>query len=231
VTALSNSQRLRAKVDLTYPVLQDAVVRLLRHEHLRDLYPQYLFTQHCMVRATVPLIETAQARAAALAPDDPVAGGLVDYLARQAAGEKDHDRWLEEDLAVTGFDVGRLARRPPPAPVAALVGAQYYWVQHFHPVALLGHIAVLEGHPPTERQATELMARTRYPEAAFRTLCWHSEADEEHRLDLYTTLDRLPLEEHHESVLGMSAFHSVHAAAAAVDHVAVLADTFEASLV
>jgi hypothetical protein len=32
----------------------------------------------------------------------------------------------------------------PSANVAALVGAQYYWILHHHPVALLGYMATLE---------------------------------------------------------------------------------------
>jgi len=56
-----------------------------------------------------------------------------------------------------------------PAPVArggagrrgsARVGAQYYWIHHFHPVALLGYIAVLEGRPPSPTLVEELIERT-----------------------------------------------------------------------
>jgi hypothetical protein len=223
VRVVSHSERLRAEIDLLYPELRDAVVRLVRSDRIRALYPEYLFVLHCMVRATVPLLVTARTRASELAPDDAVAAGLVDYLDGQIAAEHDHDRWLLEDIESLGVDPDAVLRRPPPAPVAALVGAQYYWVLHAHPVALLGHIAVLEGHPPTQAQADDLMACTGYPASAFRTLAWHAEADEDHQADLYATLDRLPLDATHLTLLAMSAAHSVHAAAAVVDHVHALA--------
>ena len=35
------------------------------------------------------------------------------------------------------------------ATAAALVGAQYYWIRHVHPVALLGYVMLLEGYPPS----------------------------------------------------------------------------------
>ena len=52
--------------------------------------------------------------------------------------------------------------RPPAPAVAALVGAQYYWVLHHHPVALLGYIGLLEGYPPGRPRygSNELRART-----------------------------------------------------------------------
>ena len=40
---------------------------------------------------------------------------------------------------------------PVAANVATLVGAQYYWLRHVHPVSLLGHMAVMEGYSPPAR--------------------------------------------------------------------------------
>ena len=37
----------------------------------------------------------------------------------------------------------------PPPSVAGLVGSQYYWILHHHPVAFLGYVALMEGYPPT----------------------------------------------------------------------------------
>ena len=65
--------------------------------------------------------------------------------------------------------------RPPSPTVAALVGSQYYWIFHFHPVALLGYIAVLEGYPPSMAMIDQLEAGTGYPREAFRTMIAHAE--------------------------------------------------------
>ena len=53
-------------------------------------------------------------------------------------------------------------RRPAPDTHGrvGVVGAQYYWILHYHPVALLGWIGLLEGYPPAPEMLDELMART-----------------------------------------------------------------------
>ena len=57
----------------------------------------------------------------------------------------------------------RVARMPSPT-VAALVGSQYYWIFHYHPVALLGFVALfVEGHPPTPQLIEVLNERTGFP--------------------------------------------------------------------
>ena len=57
-------------------------------------------------------------------------------------------RWPTESSA-TGTDPGEALDRIPSPKVAAMVGAQYYWLRHYHPVSLLGHITAIEGyHPP-----------------------------------------------------------------------------------
>ena len=42
-------------------------------------------------------------------------------------------------------------RQIPSSQVATLVGAQYYWLRHYHPISLLGHMMVMEGCPSTGR--------------------------------------------------------------------------------
>ena len=103
--------------------------------------------------------------------------------------------------------------------VAGLVGAQYYWIFHYHPVALLGYIALLEGYPPTGELVDELTARTGYGAEAFRTLRLHAELDPGHRDELDETLDALPLTPEQSTVLGLSAMYSVHMLARAIDDV------------
>ena len=53
-----------------------------------------------------------------------------------------------------------MRNRPPSPTVAALVGAQYYWIEHVHPVGLLGYVLLLEGWPPTPETVEELRRRT-----------------------------------------------------------------------
>lgn len=177
---------------------------------LADLYPEYLFAFHCILRANVPLMEAALGQSESLAADDPTAAGLAAYLERHIPEELHHDEWLLADLELLGGERATILARAPSPAVAALVGAQYYWIFHYHPAALLGYIAALEGYPPSMQLIDELVARTGHSRAAFRTLTAHAELDPAHRDDLDEMLDDLPLTRSQSAVIGLSALYSVH---------------------
>ena len=187
---------------------------------IRDsLYPEYLFTSHCVIRASVPLMETARDRARAEAGRDPVCAWIAPYLEEHITEEADHDAWLLDDLEVVGRPRAEVLARPPVPTVAALVGAQYYWVLHHHPVALLGYIGLLEGFPPSPEMIAALRARTGYPADAFRTLVAHAELDPRHGEELFELVDALPLTPEQSAVMGLSAMHSVQLYTRALDDV------------
>jgi hypothetical protein len=202
------TRRLRAKLGFVMPGVADASRRLNEHPQVRDLYPQYLITTHGVIRASVPLMETARDRARAMAaadPDDGVAAGLEAYLDTHIPEERGHDEWLLDDLELLGYDRASVVGRTPPPTVAAVVGAQYYWILHHDPVAILGYIAVLEGYPPTPELTEALIRRTGHPRKAFRTMLAHGVLDPRHRDDLDAAIDALPLTPEQESTIGLSA--------------------------
>ena len=204
-----HARTLRTKLGFVLPELVAASARLAAHPGVREIYPAYLATMHGVIRASVPLMETAHARARGMGPGDPVAAGLADYLEAHIAEEAHHDEWLLDDLEVLGHDRASVLARTPSPTVASVVGAQYYWVLHHHPVTLLGYIAVLEGYPPTKELSDDLIARTGYPRRAFRTLLAHAVLDPRHRDDLDALLDALPLTVADEASVGLSALFSV----------------------
>jgi hypothetical protein len=220
-----NAERLRLTLGLVFGELVRAGERLVNHRRIRDLYPEYLFMTHCVIRASVPLMETARERARSKASGDPVAAELVDYLGEHIEEERDHDEWLLGDLEVIGVDRTAVLARPPSPTVASAVGAQYYWVLHYHPVALLGWIGLLEGYPPEMSMIDQLMAGTRYGPDAFRTLRAHAGLDPHHGDELFETLDRLPLTAEQSAVIGLSAMSSVHLLAQAIDELTRRAPT------
>jgi hypothetical protein len=205
------SARLRRKLELALPLFVAAGRRLWEHTRIGDLYPEYLVATHGIIRASVPLMARALERAQAAASDDPAASGLAEYLEHHVDEERGHDDWLLEDLEVLGRSREEVLARPPSASVAALVGAQYYWIEHYHPVALLGYIGLLEGYPPTIADVDALMARTGYEREAFRTLIRHAELDPLHRDDFDEALDRLPLTAEQSAVIGLSGLYSINA--------------------
>ena len=206
----TSSQRLRQKIGLMLPTLNEASGTLWSHERLAEFFPDFLFVTHCVMRTSVPLMESALGQARQMQESDPVAAGLAEYLAKHIPEEKNHDEWLLDDLVALGVERRAVLDRVPPATVAALTGSQYYWIFHYHPVALLGYIAVLEGYPPTVDHLEEAVARTGLPRDGFRTFFKHAHLDLYHRQDLFDTLDELPLTEKHQTILGISGMRTVH---------------------
>ena len=128
--------------------------------------------------------------------------GVAGYLDEHIPEEEEHDEWLLEDLELVGVPTTAVLERPPSPTVAALVGAQYYWIHHYHPVALLGYIAVLQGYPPDPADVAALEDRTGNASQAFRTLAAHAELDQHHRDELMDAIDALPLSDAQERVVG-----------------------------
>ncbi|MDF5759100.1 iron-containing redox enzyme family protein [Spongiactinospora sp. TRM90649] len=201
-------EALRAKIELVLPGYL-ATVRAMWDGDAAARYPGYLAMLHTVMRASVPLLEAALAECRARADRDPVAGRLAGYYARHAREERGHDEWVRQDLAALGEDPDGPLAHAPGAAVAGLVGAQYYWLRHYHPCSLLGYIAVVEGYPPSPGWVGWLRRTTGHPAAAFRTLTRHAELDPGHRDDLYRLLGDLPLTPEQESAIGLSALHTL----------------------
>jgi hypothetical protein len=140
---------------------------------------------------------------------DPISALLAEYFPKHIIEEKEHEDWLLDDLAALGLDRRSVLERVPNRIIASMVGAQYYWISHAHPVALLGFFAVLEGHPPTADHLRAVQRRTGLPADAFRMLTYHAEVDKEHADDLYALLDRLPLSDRQTELVGVSALHTI----------------------
>lgn len=198
---------LRTRLALAEPTLRAACAALWQPTGLRPRYLRYLTAMHALVRASVPLMELA-ARRCAETPGDPLAERLGRYLAAHVEEERDHDTWLLDDLAAAGGDPAALLAAQPPTAVAELVGAQYYWIEHHHPVALLGYVLTLEHHAPSPQLAGRLARDTGLPPAAFRTVHEHAALDGGHAADLDALLDELPLTPAQLTAVAVSALHA-----------------------
>ncbi|MFC8967752.1 iron-containing redox enzyme family protein [Streptomyces sp. NPDC057094] len=220
---------LRLELSLVEPVLWTSAARMWRSgPGLADRYRHYLSAMHQVIRASVPLMERAAARCEAL-PRDPVGRPLARYLRAHAEEERGHDEWLLADAAVTGAAPGELTDAVTPAHVAALVGAQYYWLEHGHPVALLGYIAVLEGNAPAPGLAARLARETGLPQAAFATVRLHADLDDGHSADLDRLIDELPLDAVQRSLVAVSALHTVASLAELFDRIAAAPTGWESA--
>lgn len=208
-TGLSQSEQLRTKIRLAQPRLDEVARRFWTHPRLREMFPDFLFLVHSMIRSSVPMMEAGAAAARRLGPGDPAGGPLARYFARHAREEQHHDDWLLDDMEALDLDRREVLARTPSTTVARLVGAFYYWIHHVHPVALMGYLAVLEGNPPNLAQLEDIRSRTGLPEEGFRTLVKHAHLDQRHRDDLNDEIDRLPLRPDLSTLLTLACFHTV----------------------
>ena len=207
-TSMLPSQRLKSKLDLVLPSLMKEANTIWRHQHLIHLYPIYLETMHMVVRSAVPLMDAAITSAKKI-PKDSLSKPLVHYLTHHQEEERGHDQWLLEDYQETGGNSELLTQKIPSAHIAEMVGAQYYWLYHYHPISLLGHMAALEGNHPPSGFAEKLSRLSGYPITAFRAIKRHETLDMHHKQELYKLIDALPLTTKHEKLIHLSGMHTM----------------------
>jgi pyrroloquinoline quinone (PQQ) biosynthesis protein C len=215
VSAITEADRLRLKLELVTPELAGATIRLVDDPRVAQLYVDYLVACHGILRATIPLMQTAHREA--LSREDEASRQLTVYLEKHIKEEAGEDEWLLEDLEVLGVERSQVLTHIPSANVASLIGSQYYWVLHAHPVSILGFLAALEREPPSREFIDELIERTGHDATAFRTLIAHADRDPDHRDELDELLDRLQLTSEQWLLVSISALNSVHSLAGVLD--------------
>lgn len=205
LAGLAPSALLQKKIRLVSPHTLSNTPSVLTHPRLREFFADMLFVLYSTIWATVPLMEEALRVSQERAASDAVAAELVPYYETHIAEELHHDEWMLDDMETLGLDRTEILERIPPSGLAAAVGAQYYWILHYHPVALLGYFAALETDPVPASVVETAAAESGLPRAAFRTLFLHAEHDFDHCAELNRLIDRLPLEPRHVKVMSMSA--------------------------
>lgn len=168
-------------------------------------YVEYLQKMHDIVRASVPLMHAALARCT---DGDLRSRTLATYFHEHIAEEEGHDELVLQDLEELGVSRADEAHRTPNPYLAAMVGAQYYWIAHASPVALLGYIAFLEGAPPTAAEIAAIRSVLPTHVDALRTLRVHAEADPSHTRILDDLLDDLDLDDADAALVGASALQT-----------------------
>jgi pyrroloquinoline quinone (PQQ) biosynthesis protein C len=177
-------------------------------------YADYLCMMHQIVRASMPLMELAIQHCD---PENPAHSRLLAYLEEHLDEERGHAELLIEDLKVAGVAPAEVHARPPLPAIVQLVGAQYYWILHHSPLALLGYMGFLEGQPPTPHAIAFWRGATGLPDPAFASLELHARADLEHRCELDRLIDDLDLTAEQLEVISVSAMLSARLAGEAWD--------------
>jgi pyrroloquinoline quinone (PQQ) biosynthesis protein C len=205
----TNSEFVRTKISLFSAGLNKAAYEFWTHPEFSVVYRDYLFQSHSIIRASVPLMQaTLDVCRAAPHSSDAVLMKFGDYLGRHIAEERGHDEWILDDAEAMGIDRRLLLERVPKESAMRMVGSQYYWIHHYHPAAMLGYIAVMEGNPPRTDFIEEVAQRNRLPLEAFSSFLLHAKVDPKHRADLDSLLDTMPLSESEHGLIGLSALQT-----------------------
>jgi hypothetical protein len=203
------SARLRVKLQLAYNSEQ-ATNSLPSKENAAAWFRAYLLRTYSIIRSSVPLMQAAYDNCIDLPEEVNLMALLRKYYKKHIREEMHHDEWILDDLESIGVPRRESLVRMPPQAVAELVGSQYYWIYHWHPVCLLGYISFLEGNPPKKELIYRLQKITGHPETAFRTLVEHSDLDGHHRDEFDELLEVLPLTAKHEQWITANALYSVY---------------------
>ena len=216
MSSATHSEVLWTKIRFAEGRLLSASNLFWTHPDLADILPQFLIQLHRVMQSGISLMRTAKDCALSL-PDDPVATRTAAYLAMHIEEEKDHDQWLLSDIESLGIDPADVLRTTPLPAVVSLLGAQYFWMFHMHPVTIFGYLIVLEGYPPLVHQLEQIRRNTGLPATAFRCLKSHAEDDPDHIDTLNRTLDDMPLTPDQSKYLALSAFHTIDAVASILE--------------
>lgn len=205
---MTASERLRGTIALVRGNLVATIRAVWFHPRLAELYPEFLFATYAVTAASAPAMRLAAQRAAALPAQDPLAGWLRDYLLTHAEEEQGHEQWILNDLVSLGIPRESVLARLPYPSAAALVGAQYFWMMHVHPIAYLGYIAVLE-QPSSLDFLEEVSARTGIPLSSMSAHVHHATLDPGHVAEFDRTLDGLKITEREREIIAISAVTTV----------------------
>jgi hypothetical protein len=205
LNGFTNSGLLEFKIRLASSHLDRLSHDFWAHPQIEYLLSEYYPHLHSSMGASVAIFAAARDRARSMAHDCPIAERLVPYLTKHIREERAHPGWLLKDMEELGIDHARMLHSPPIPELAILLGTQYYWIHHAHPVSVLAYILVIEGNPPSTIILDRVVARTGLSARALRTFYKHAIIDVQHGAEVRELLDSLPLTEAHRRLLGLNA--------------------------
>lgn len=161
------------------PVLL-AASRLVGRPDLPRVLKRVLLNQWHVVDATSELLEAAA--------DASRGTPLAEYFDRKLSDEDGHDEVAHRDLLRLGVDMSE----PADPNIIAMVGSQYFHINHGFAASFLGYIGLLESTVPSDEDIERLEVAARIPVGSLKCARLHAHADESHTKYLLGVLDALP---------------------------------------
>lgn len=188
------------------------------HPRFAEMCTEFILMNQHVAKATVPMMQEV-IRCANEIPNDPVCTPLIKYMNQHIAEETDHDEWYVNDLEVLGMSRADVYNRIPTPNTAAMIGSQYYWIKHYHPIAFLGYMGSVETYPSPESCVKNMISDSGLPAKGFDTLLMHAQIDQHHGRDIINLINSLPLTEKHIKIIEMAAFQTFRYTALMVDDI------------
>jgi hypothetical protein len=208
--SLPNSALIRAKISLFGRRLGQSAHTFWNSPDFPRLYREYIFQSHSIIRASVPLMQAGErACGSPRHAVDPVLEGFARYLRRHIPEETGHHEWILDDGEAMGIERAAILARLPKESATQLVGVQYYWIEHYNPIALAGYIATMEGDPPSTELIEDVAGRHHLPLNCFSSFLYHAKIDLQHRRELDEALDSLPLTPDDLALIGLSSLRTI----------------------
>lgn len=162
---------------------------------LARVLPQFQINHYAIQRATLPLLRFAIDRLQRFEQTEFVVQ-LREHFAEKIPEEKGHDEILLKDLARLGVPADEARQHVPCAAITAMIGSQYYLIEHHHPAALVGYAGLLEfpQGPPSREQVANLIARSGVDPKAFSNYKLHVQLDGDHFHEVAEMLNAFPEE-------------------------------------
>src|SRR5262249_41449005 len=133
---VSLSEQFSAEVfghlDLARNGIEATSAELVGSDHFPRLLTDWFSLLWDITRATIPVVSHALARIEAR-KSSTFDAALADFYRAKLTEEAGHDEMLLSDLERLGVPRSEVAARTPSAPVTAMVGSQYYWIDYVHP--------------------------------------------------------------------------------------------------
>lgn len=213
--------RLRAMLQLAMPMIHsERLPSFWETPRVRTFYPRYLAVIYPAIKFAVPLIKSARDICVQRSGEAEFYGKLATFYEHKVTEELDHDLWLLDDLARMGYSSDEIKRRTPLPSVAALTGAQHFYLAYGNPAALLGYMSALEGFPPTDPMLDAAVKATGYPESCFRTLRKHAHLDLFHRDELEAVVSEVGLSEGDLAIVTSNALTTIQRVGLVMDDIA-----------
>lgn len=193
--------------------------QLIEKDHHKEIYIEQGIVNFQVTSASQPLMKEVIRCAKLLDNTDPLAAPLIDYMEHHIPEEDGHDEWALQDLEEMGVTRTQAKLAIPSTNIATLIGSQYYWIRHYHPVAFMGYLACLEVNHPTVEFVEQLITNSGLPEKAFSSLMHHAKVDVHHKQDIINVINSLELTESQYQIIELSAFQTYRHIALAIKDV------------